>query len=218
MDARKVSAMVDWPVPKTIKELRGFLGLTGYYWQFIKCCGVIAKPLTDLLKKDSFARSDHAQNAFDSLKKAMVIAPVLALPNFNALFVVESDASSEGIGAVLSQNGRPIAYFSKSLSPKHQVLSVYEKEMLAILVAVKKWNAYLTGRPFQIKTNHYSLKFLLDQQANTPAQQIWVVKMMGYNYEVVFRKGSTNTVADALSKKPQSNLYAISTITSSLFQ
>ena len=129
---------------------------------------------------------------------------------------MESDASSEGIGVALSQGGRSIAYFSKGLSPKHQVLSVYEKEMLAILAAVKKWNAYLIGRHFQIKTDHYSLKFLLDQQANTPTQQIWVVKMMGYNYEIVFRKGSTNTVADALSRKPQDSLYALSTVTSTL--
>ena len=132
--------------------------------------------------------------------------------------MVESDASNEGIGAVLSQGGRPVAYFSKGLSTRHHVLSVYEKEMLAILAAVKRWHAYLMGRRFQIKTDHYSLKFLLDQKANTPAQQAWIVKMMGYDYEVSFRKGSTNTVADALSRKPQGSFYAISTITSDLLQ
>ena len=98
-------------------------------------------------------------------------APVLALPNFDVPFTVESDASSGGIGAVLTQNGRPIAYFSKALGLKHQVLSVYEREMLAILASVKKWTAYLLGRHFYIKTDHHSLKFLLDQRTTTPTQQ-----------------------------------------------
>ena len=148
MDSRKVSCIRDWAVPKNLKELRGFLGLTGYYRRFIKGYGVIAKPLTDLLKKGNTEWSPKAQQAFDNLKQVMISAPVLALPNFNILFVVESDASNEGIGAVLSQGGRPITYFSKGLSPRHQVLSVYEKEILAILAAVKKWHAYLMGRHF----------------------------------------------------------------------
>ena len=218
MDSKKVTCMLEWPIPKNIKELRGFLGLTGYYRRFVKGYGVLARPLTDLLKKGNYTWSDPAQQAFTALKQAMVTAPVLAMPNFNTLFVVESDASKEGIGAVLSQGGRPIAYFSKGLSPKHQVLSVYEKEMMAILAAVKKWNAYLMGRHFQIKTDHYSLKFLLDQQATTPAQQTWIIKMMGYDYKVVFRKGVTNTVADALSRKPLIQFCAISVVTGDLLQ
>ena len=140
----------------------------------------------------------------------------MALPDFNITFVVESDASSIVIGVVLSQKSRPIAYFSKALSPKLQVKSVYEKEMLAILSAVKKWNAYLLGRHFQIKTDHHSLKFLLDQRTNTLAQQLWVIKMMGYDYELVFRRGSKNTVADALSRLPQVTLQAITMCTNQL--
>ena len=92
--------------------------------------------------------NEEARAAWDQLKQAMVTAPLLALPDFNALFVVEADARSVGIGVVLSQQGRPLAFFSKALSVKHQSLSVYEKEMLAILLAVKKWNAYLLGRHF----------------------------------------------------------------------
>ena len=145
MDSKKVTCMLEWPVPKNIKELRGFLGLTSYYRRFIKGYGVLAKPLTDLLKKGNYAWSDQVQQAFTALKQAMVTTPVLAMPNFNILFVVESDASKEGIGAILSQEGRPVTYFSKGLSPQHQVLSVYEKEMMVILAAVKKWNAYLMG-------------------------------------------------------------------------
>ena len=138
MDATKVHCMLNWPTPTSIKEVRGFLGLTGYYRHFIRGYGFIAKPLTELLKKGAFQWTALAQAAFESLKYAMITAPVLALPNFSEEFIVESDASSQGIGAVLTQNGRPLAYFSKALSAKHQALLVYEKEMLAILVAVKK--------------------------------------------------------------------------------
>lgn len=161
MDKQKVVGVLDWPIPTTLKALRGFLGLTGYYRRFIKGYGVIAKPLTDCLKKGGFQWSETATVAFDKLKRAMTTAPVLALPNFNRTFIVETDASGLGVGAVLTQEGRPIAYFSKALSKKHQTLSIYEKEMLAVLLAVKKWNAYLAGRHFVIKTDHQSLKFLL---------------------------------------------------------
>ena len=132
----------------------------------------------------------------------MASAPLLALPDFSKEFTIEADASQSGIGAVLSQGGRPVAYFSKGLSPKHQLLSVYGKEMLAILVAVKKWSSYVIGRHFKIRTDHHSLKFLLDQRTHTPAQQQWILKMMGFDYEVCYRKGVTNKAADALSRKP----------------
>ena len=119
MDSHKMSCMIDWPISKNVKELRSFLGLTGYYRRFIKGYRVIAKPLTKLLKKGSFIWTEHAQLAFATLKQAMINAHVLALPDFNLFFVVEFDASNEGLGAVLSQCGRPVVYFSKALAPRH---------------------------------------------------------------------------------------------------
>ncbi|PKI45685.1 hypothetical protein CRG98_034001 [Punica granatum] len=160
----------------------------------------ISRPLTDLLKKDAFQWTEVAQEAFDRLKEAMTITPVLALLDFSKEFVVETDASGVGIGAVLMQEGHPIAYVSKVLAPKHQALSVYERELFAILYAVKKWGHYLMGKHFIIKIDHQSLKYLLEQRLNTSLQNTWLAKLLGYDCEINYRKGKENAVVDALSR------------------
>ncbi|GAU24592.1 hypothetical protein TSUD_289530 [Trifolium subterraneum] len=177
IDPIKIQAVNSWQIPQTLKQLRGFLGLAGYYRRFVQNFGTIAKPLTDLLKKDSFLWTEEATNAFNTLKHALVTAPVLALPDFSKQFVVETDASGKGIGAVLMQDQHPIAYIRKSLGPKQQAMSVYERELLAIVYAVQKWGSYLSHAPFIIKTDQKSIKYMLDQKLNTPFQQVWVAKL-----------------------------------------
>lgn len=156
--------------------------------RFIKSFGVMERPLTDLLKKDEFKWNEGAEQSFYQLKEALTTALVLALPDLSKEFVVETDASSKGLGAVLMQEGHPLAFISKSLSVRQQSLSVYEKELLAILMAVKHWHHYLITKKFLIKTNHKSLKHLLTQKITTPLQQTWVSKLMGYDYDICYKK------------------------------
>ncbi|XP_027093589.2 uncharacterized protein [Coffea arabica] len=202
-DPAKVEAMLSWPAPTNVKALRGFLGLTGYYRRFVKGYGVIARPLTELLKKGQFSWSTEVDQAFQKLKEAMSTTPVLTLPDFTKPFVLETDASQAAIGAVLMQQGKAIAYMSQVLGKKNQTLSIYEKELLSLITAVQKWKHYLLGGHFVIKTDHESLKYLLDQKITTPLQQKWLAKLMGMDYEIQYKRGRENVVADALSRKAE---------------
>ncbi|KAK8951688.1 hypothetical protein KSP39_PZI004152 [Platanthera zijinensis] len=227
-DPSKIRAMLEWPTPSSLKKLRGFLGLTGYYRRFIKDYGAMAKPLTRLLKEAHFAWDSEAALAFDHLKTAVSQPPVLALPNFTASFTVETDASNTGVGAVLTQGNRPLAYFSKALGMKNKLLPAYEKEMLAIVLAVQHWRHYLVGGQFIIKTDHQSLRFLTDQKLVAPAQQKYLYKLMGYDYVIHYRQGKENVCADALSRQFEGTTteseeqpreaYGLSVVTSDLLQ
>ena len=156
-----------------------------------------------MLKKDAFSWTPEATKAFEHLQEVMRQAPVLATPDFTKTFIVECDASGNGIGAILMQDERPIAFESRPIKGKFLRKAIYEKEMLAILHALKKWRPYLLGRHFEVKIDHDSLKYFLEQILSSEEQQKWVTKMLGYDFEIIYKKGKQNVVADALSRKDE---------------
>ncbi|XP_075084796.1 putative mitochondrial protein AtMg00860 [Nicotiana tabacum] len=137
-DPKMIDAVQRWSTPTTVKQLKGFLGLDDCYRKFIKGYGLISKPLTELLRKDNFHWIVSADQAFAELKKALTSSPVLALPNYSLPFIVETDARGTCIGVVLIQPNHPIAFISKGIVPRHVALSVYERELLALVFAVTK--------------------------------------------------------------------------------
>jgi len=162
---------------------------------------MLSRPLTLLLKKGTpFAWTPTTEEAFQLLKQAMMQAPVLSLPDFHKPFVLETDASDSGFGAVLMQEGHTIAYLSKPLSGRNQGLSTYKKECMAILLAVDKWRCYLQHNQFSIRTDHKSLLFLTEQKATTKLQHKAVLKLMDLSFTITYKKGITNAAADALSR------------------
>lgn len=156
--------MQNWQSLCDLRDLRGFLGLIGYYRRFVRGYGKIVEPLTNLLKKNSFKWSSEAQVAFEAFKKVMGMVSVLAMPDFTKKFIVEIDASRFRLGAVLLQSGRLIAYLSKALSPRNKEKSVYERELMAIVMAFQKWCHYMLWWHFHHRIDQISLKFLTEQK------------------------------------------------------
>ncbi|WVZ89026.1 hypothetical protein U9M48_035485 [Paspalum notatum var. saurae] len=188
MDPSKVSTVMNWKVPKISKEVRGFLVLAGYYWRFIENFSRIAKPMTSLLKKDAeFKWTNAQQAAFDELKKRLTTAPVLILPD------------QDGLGCVLMQEGKVIAYASRQLR-KHKVnYPTHDLELAAVVHALKIWHHYLFGQRCEIYTDHKSLKYIFTQNELNMRQRRWLELIKDYDIEIYYHPGKANMVADALS-------------------
>jgi hypothetical protein len=164
VDPTKIELISSWPQPKTVTQVRSFLGLAGFYRHFVKDFGSIAAPLNELTKKDvPFVWGNAQQEAFMLLKDKLTHAPLLQLPNFNKTFELECDASGIGLGGVLLQEGKPVAYFSEKLSGASLNYSTYDKELYALVRTLETWQHYLWPKEFVIHSEHESLKHIRSQ-------------------------------------------------------
>lgn len=228
-DSSKVDAIDNWPTPRSIHDVRSFLGLANYFRKFIQGYAILARPLTDLLKgldkqerkgrgrrmdpakvaldMASFAPkwSEACQHSFEGLKRALVTAPVLALPDFDKPFELVCDAASvdpPGIGAVLLQSGHPVAFYSRKLTSAEENYTVQELEMLAVVCALKEFRCYLDGVEFTVVTDHQPNMYLDTMQMNKRRAR-WLETTSCFRFRWVYRPGRIN-VADHLSRIPHS--------------
>ena len=175
VDEMKIEAIKSWPVPQTITQVRSFLGLAGFYRRFVKDSSTIAAPLHELMKKGVVFHWEKAhEESFDTLKDKLTHAPLLQLPNFGKTFELECDASGVGIGGVLMQDGKPVAYFSEKLHGPVLNYSTYDKELYALVHSLETWHHYLWPKEFVIHSDHESLKYLRSQNNLNCRHAKWV--------------------------------------------
>ena len=204
---KKIEAVKNWPTPTNQTEIRSFLGLAGYYRKFIKNFSTIAAPISSLLQKGTaIIWTDECAQAFQHLKQLLTEAPILAIADPEQPYTVTTDASDIAIGAVLSQNGHPLAFYSRKMNPTEQNYPVHEKEELAIIEALREWRRYLEGCKHQVQiiTDHQSLQYLSTQPSLSRRQARWSEFLSRFDFKITYQPGSTNKVADALSRQVNS--------------
>ena len=207
----QVKAVIEFPVPESVTNVRQFLGLTSYYRRFVAQFAKVAAPLHALTRKNAvFKWSDECQGAFEALKTAITQSPVLAYPNFNVDFVLETDASVKGLGAVLSQYQsnsvlHPVAFASRSLSPVEGNYGVTDLETLAVVWAMQHFRAYLYGHKVTVITDHSAVKTVLGAPNSNGKHARWWLKVFSSgvkDVQIVYRRGRDNDRADALLRNP----------------
>ncbi|KAI0505034.1 hypothetical protein KFK09_015991 [Dendrobium nobile] len=201
MDPLKVSAIHDWPTPKSFFEVRSFHGLANFYRRFIRHFSIILAPITECLKSKTFQWGQEQQTSFAAIKEALTTAPVLILPSFDQPFAVDTDASSIGIGAVLSQMGRPVAFFSEKLCPARRKWAAYEQELYAIVRALKQWETYLLHQEFILCSDNQALQYINSQKNINRMHARWLVFLQQFTFFIRHKPGVENKVADALSRR-----------------
>ncbi|KRY47195.1 Retrovirus-related Pol polyprotein from transposon 17.6 [Trichinella britovi] len=205
----KTEKVASWPTPTSTSEVRTFLGLASYYRRFVKSFASIARPLHRLTEQGrQFCWSNEAEEAFQRLKRALTTAPILAFPRFDIPFIIDTDASETGIGAVLSQKHDPegervIAYASRTLSKTERKYSTTRKELLSIIYFTKLFRPYLVGQRFTLRTDHDSLTWLRNFKEPEGQEARWLEHLQEYDMEVVHRRGRQHNNADAMSRRPE---------------
>ncbi|GJU77856.1 putative reverse transcriptase domain-containing protein [Tanacetum coccineum] len=202
VDPAKIESIKDWASPKSPTEIRQFLGLAGYYRRFIEGFSKIAKPMTKLTqKKVKFEWGDKQETAFQLIKQKLCSAPILALPEGSKDFIVYCDASKKGLGAVLMQREKVIAYASRQLKIHEKNYTTHDLELGAVVFALKIWRHYLYGTKCTVFTDHKSLQHILDQKELNMRQRRWLELLSDYDCDIRYHPGKANVIADALSRK-----------------
>jgi len=220
VDPDKIAAIRDFPRPTTVKEVRRFIGMAGYYRRFVANFSKLSTPLTDLVKKRKGAIdwNDQAEESFKALKEALVTSPILITPDWTKPFVIHTDASDYAVGAVLTQGEegkeQPIAYFSRKLVGAQKRYTVMEKECLAVLVGIEHFRCYVEGTKFTVITDHAALKWLNTFKNANGRIARWIATLGSYTFDIVHKKGTLHVVPDALSRdetapEPE-QIYAVS--------
>ncbi|GAU22845.1 hypothetical protein TSUD_282120 [Trifolium subterraneum] len=202
VDPSKVEAVLNWERPRTVSEVRSFLGLAGYYRRFILGFSEIALPLTRLTRKGAaFVWDELCENSFNLLKQKLTSAPVLVIPDPDKKYVVYCCASNKGLGCVLMQEGAVVAYASRQLKPHEENYPTHDLELAAIIFALKIWRHHLYGVQFALYSDHKSLRYLFDQKELNMRQRRWMEYLKDFDFELNYHPGKANVVADALSRK-----------------
>ncbi|GJR03748.1 putative nucleotidyltransferase, ribonuclease H [Tanacetum coccineum] len=202
MDPAKVEAITKWPRPTSVTEVRSFLGLAGYYRRFVEGFSRLALPLTKLMRKgEKFVWNEEREKSFEELKQRLVSSPILTLPSGTGGFQIYSDASKKGLGCVLMQHGKVIAYASRQLKPYEVNYPTHDLELAAVVFALKIWRHYLYGESCDIFTDHKSLKYIFTQRELNMRQRRWLELLKDYDTNIQYHPGKANVVADALSRK-----------------
>src|SRR6266508_1769912 len=210
VDPSKVEAVLNWKTLASVSEIRSFLGLVGYYRRFIEDFSKIALPMTQLLQKGvEFKWTEAHQRSFDELERKLTTAPVLTLPNIHRNFTVYCDASGQGIGCVLMQDGKVVAYASRQLKVHEKHYPTHDLELAAVVHALKIWRHYLIGNKCGIFTDHKSLKYIFTQSDLNLRQCRWLELIKDYDLGINYHPGKENVVADALSRRSYCNVLTL---------
>lgn len=202
VDPSKVEAISSWKTPTNVNEVRSFLGMAGYYRRFIEGFSKISGPMIKLTRKnEKFQWNEQCEKSFQELKRRLTTAPVLTVPDGTEGFVIYTDASKQGLGCVLMQNGKVVAYASRQLKPHEQNYPTHDLELAAVVHALKIWRHYLYGSKCEIYTDHKSLKYFFTQKELNLRQRRWLELVKDYDCTIHYHPGKANVVADALSRK-----------------
>src|SRR5438034_6909153 len=211
MDPSKVQEVLEWKSPTSVTEIRSFLGLAGYYRRFIPDFSKIAKPMTKLLQKEAkFNWTSVCEVAFQQLKTLLTTAPILTQPDVTKPFNVYCDASGTGLGCVLMQKVKVVAYASRQWRKHEEHYATHDLELAAVVHALMIWRHYLLGNVCHIYSDHKSLKYIFTQTELNMRQRRWLELIKDYNLEVHYHPGKANVVADALSRKRHCNCHIAS--------